>query len=102
MYSDEHLNQHLDQRIVQLTQQLPLQRRRLMSQASTVTSAVRTRMSSPAALATAAIVGGFIGVWLQKPVCDKGCEPAEGNGHSLSGWNFIYQSMWFGLLRAIL
>lgn len=55
-----------NQRIAQLVAQLPLQRQQLAGQTTALTQALRRNLSSPAALAVAAVAGGVLGWrWLR-------------------------------------
>lgn len=60
-------SQQLNQQIAQLEQQLPQQRRQLGAQTRAVSTAVRYRLSSPAALAVATLGGALLGWWLYHP-----------------------------------
>ncbi|MDP4535783.1 hypothetical protein Q3O60_06265 [Alkalimonas collagenimarina] len=93
----------LDQRIEQLTQQLPWQRRQLSEQTSVVAAALRHRLTSPETFAVATLTGMLFGFWLHADGSKPEASGSTNHSNRLLIWqevcHHIRHLLWRSLLR---
>lgn len=88
----------LNKRISELQCQLPKQRQLLAAQAAAVSAAFSAKLSSPAALALAALSGALVVVWLRQ----NNTSNTE-NNHSIAalGYSAVLHGLWLSLWRTL-